>query len=285
MSSAANSIVREIQRDILEGSISLSSILRKARLAARKLDLKEFEKWILLEADGYKEIQNKDMPGYRNIRVTPRFFNPYNGWCPIFIQDNKLHEICSSVFIRQPIEEIETLSASTGELTTPYSKVVEDVLRRGMDLDFEIRGMVSPTSLLGIINSVKNTVLDWAVDLEKANVFGEGLGFSGQEKAQAANVTQNIYAQNIGNLGNVTGNSKVTSSVSDSTFNAGQVSTYIQQIRDTLPALPAAQREAVERELKALERDQSDISSVRRHFESIKTICEGAAGVITQALA
>lgn len=39
-----NSIVREIQSEILADKTPLSNILRKARLAARKLDVVDFER-------------------------------------------------------------------------------------------------------------------------------------------------------------------------------------------------------------------------------------------------
>lgn len=81
-----NSIVREIQSEILADEAQLSNILRKARLAARKLDLAEFEKWISNESDGYRDTAWIDLPDYRRIGATPRFFNPYRGWCPIIIR-------------------------------------------------------------------------------------------------------------------------------------------------------------------------------------------------------
>ena len=39
-------IVMELQREALEDNISIESLMRKAYLVARKLNLEEFEEWI-----------------------------------------------------------------------------------------------------------------------------------------------------------------------------------------------------------------------------------------------
>ena len=56
-------IVIELQREALDESISIESLMRKAYLVARKLNLKDFEEWISQEQNGYKQ----KVPEYRNI--------------------------------------------------------------------------------------------------------------------------------------------------------------------------------------------------------------------------
>ena len=56
-------IVIELQREALDEKISIESLMRKAYLVARKLNLKEFEEWISQEQNGYKQ----EVPEYRNI--------------------------------------------------------------------------------------------------------------------------------------------------------------------------------------------------------------------------
>ncbi len=109
-----NSIVREIQSEILSDDVRVANIVRKARLAARKLDLKDFEKWLIKESDGYKGIPVDEMPDYRKIGAIPRFFNPYRGWCPIIVEDEKIYELCHTTFLYQPIEELESYQLRHG---------------------------------------------------------------------------------------------------------------------------------------------------------------------------
>ena len=58
------SIVLELQKETLDETISIESLLRKAYLVAKKLKLKDFEEWINKEQNGY----NGQIPEYRNVR-------------------------------------------------------------------------------------------------------------------------------------------------------------------------------------------------------------------------
>lgn len=46
-------IVLELQREALSSNGDILSLLRKAYIIARKLDLKDFEKWVSCELNGY----------------------------------------------------------------------------------------------------------------------------------------------------------------------------------------------------------------------------------------
>ena len=273
-----SSIVREIQRDLIEESLSTSAILRKARLTAKKLDLRDFLQWIINESDGYKNIRAVDLPSYRRIAVIPKFFNPYNGWCPIFIEDKQIYELCRTGYAHQSIEEIEALGQSD-HLLYSYPNEICSYLRSRMEFDFEIRGVVSSTQLKGIPNAVRNVLLDWAVDLEHAGVMGEGLGFSNVDKSEAAAVTQNIYAQNIGNVGSVSDQSTVHNSISGNKFSLNLLGDYMNHIQSALPGVPDDSRGRIEREIKKLNDAQKsrDETTARRCLKAIQTICEGAA--------
>ena len=283
----SNSIVHEIQSEILAGKVPLSNILRKARLAARKLDLGDFEKWISNESDGYKNTAWDDLPEYRKISATPRFFNPYRGWCPIVIEDPQLYDLCHSVPVFQSIAELEGLLVSDGSLSYAYPPAIAKILRDGMDIQFDIRALVSKNQLESPINAVKNIVLDWAVDLEKAGISGEGLGFSAGDKKDARSVTQNIYAQNIGNLGNVSDKSSVSNTLANNTFTIGDIEKHVQQIRECLPALPIDTRERVSSELDKIEKNDAKGNSgaVKAAFAAIISVCEKAtSNIAAQAI-
>lgn len=90
-------------------------------------------------------------------------------------------------------------------------------------------------------------------------------------------MTQNIYAQNIGNLGNVSDNSTVTNNLTNNTFSADQIKTYVKQISDSIPALPVELRKPVAVELANIEALE-DTETAKARFKSIMTICENAVG-------
>ena len=55
---------------------------------------------------------------------------------------------------------------------------------------------------------IKDTVLDWALALERAGVTGEGMTFTAKEKEVAQTVIFNIYDSNIEQLNNAGQNQK-----------------------------------------------------------------------------
>lgn len=78
-------IVIQLEKEALDESVSIESLLRKAYLVARKLKLSDFEEWINNEQNGYK----REVPDYRMIHGEYRAWNPYRG-CTIIIHGGLL---------------------------------------------------------------------------------------------------------------------------------------------------------------------------------------------------
>jgi hypothetical protein len=78
---AMGSIVKQLQKDILNPQKRLTEILRTAKLIAAKLDLKDISDWIDKELNGYGKAVRDDLPAYRRVRGGAlKIFNPYRGW-------------------------------------------------------------------------------------------------------------------------------------------------------------------------------------------------------------
>ena len=60
-------ILQQIQSDLLDEDIALSSILRKAKVLATQLGSDELGKWVSQELDGY--ASDEDLPDYRTIHT------------------------------------------------------------------------------------------------------------------------------------------------------------------------------------------------------------------------
>jgi hypothetical protein len=58
-------LIQEIQREILDPSTQLSSILRKAKVMAYRLGNVKFKDWVNDELDGYHEREIDELPDYR----------------------------------------------------------------------------------------------------------------------------------------------------------------------------------------------------------------------------
>ena len=96
------------------------------------------------------------------------------------------------------------------------------------------------------MDRVRNLVLDWALDLEKNGILGEGMTFSDEEKKRASSQDININGNFQGIIGNVS-KSKVSQDFV-MTIDAGNfdsLSTYLEKL--SVPAAEvAALQEAIE---------------------------------------
>jgi hypothetical protein len=187
-------LVEELQGDALNRSVPITDLLRKARAVAVRLDRPDFADWIEREMSGYEDAGQ--LPRYRKLSGEVRYRDPYQGWMPI------LGARCELPCV-QPLSEIEALmseregSERAGSFVAPvpFAYLKSTCERLGFNADVKVH--IAHSRLVGIIDAVRNTVLDWALKLEKAGVHGEGLSFSPHEKRAA----QHIVIHNSGNIG------------------------------------------------------------------------------------
>ena len=97
----AEGIVLQLQEEALDENVDIETLLRKAYVVARKLQLKDFEEWITNEQNGYQ----KDVPEYRMIGGEIKAWNPYHGWIPV-IFDAKASDMFSRMPVKLPIAAI-----------------------------------------------------------------------------------------------------------------------------------------------------------------------------------
>ncbi|MFA6038128.1 MAG: hypothetical protein WC748_08435 [Legionellales bacterium] len=201
------SVVLELQSDCLDKDKAVIDILRKAFLVAKKLDLSEFESWISHELDGYPE--GVPVPSYRETICELKANNPYTGWIPYYIPDKEFDYKVRKRHITPPISEIEQLSQcdpEKGNLRIPLSGEEVIRLQKFGNCSFEICAFIPVTVMNKICSTVRNTLLSWAVNLEKQGIFGNDLLFTAEEKSKAMNQTTHIHIENFqGVLGNIEG--------------------------------------------------------------------------------
>lgn len=182
-------LVEQLQADSLDPNVTVSTLLRKVKLAAVKLKLGKVSDWVHGELTGYVG----EVPEYRVIFGRPVAHNPFNGWIPIH-GNAVFMETISKLPLHQSIPEIESLiSRDSGELLLPYAPRIIDGLNGMLGVQFARMGLsVDRSTLVGIVDSVRNAVLDWSLDLERAGVMGTGMGFSNDDQRKAASVSINI---------------------------------------------------------------------------------------------
>ena len=199
------SLIIELQRDALNEAINVSNLLRKAFVAAKKLKIQEFEKWIELELNGYYHLAELDwdrpedrlekLPKYRwvNGELKVRLLN--QRLVPWTFESPEEGKRLSRRSVLDPIGVIETIldnkSSSLVKITFPDDLKLKLCEHLG-DINSEPECHVPKSQLCKIQETVRNIILEWALKLEENGILGEGLVFSANEKETASNITFNI---------------------------------------------------------------------------------------------
>jgi hypothetical protein len=197
-----SSIILEIQADALNDNISIQSLLRKAYAVSIKLSIEESKQWIESEMNGYGAESN--VPLYRKIKGSLSAFNPVRGSIPVQIDDNEIEDKLSVMPFRQSIGQIESIIDKHAEgFLIPFTGRQLASLQNIMSSDLPFRLSYSATSLIPIVDNVRNTILQWALKLEQEGVTGENLSFSTDEVRRASMSTNINIANFQGVLGDV----------------------------------------------------------------------------------
>lgn len=190
------SLVLELQKLASDSKVSVAELARKALMVASKLGLSDFKRWIELELHGYV---NEDVPAYRIIGCQISAFNPYRGWIPIIFPDKKSAEAWTRVANRQSVGELEALvlkDDGEGRLQIPFPSHVAASLMEAICEDFFPNRFCARSQIVGILDAVRNTILEWALKLEEQSILGEGLTFS-EEEREKARTTDSVHIEHF----------------------------------------------------------------------------------------
>lgn len=193
---------------IIDGStdsaVKTSDLLRKVQVAARRVVAPEVEAWVKRELNGYDT--DDELPLYRTMTtvVNGLFTGPSHSRItqalpphPDFIDDFTVH-------MKQPLVELETFAESDKDAQSEWPawrvKAYEDsgAFAIGFYGLFSIWNVVTRPSLRGVIDTVRNKAMEFALDLqEEYPNAGESDGPTVETDTRLAtvvyNVTNNIY--------------------------------------------------------------------------------------------
>lgn len=191
-------IVLELEREALDDNISIESLMRKAYLVARKLNLNEFEEWITQEQNGYK----CQVPEYRNIAGEIKAWNPYHGWIPMVLSAD-IADMISKMPLSTSISELQDVyNSSDSTIALSVNGKLTEWFNEHTDfMPTKYQFFSSKSELYRIMSTVRNKILDWALLLDENGIVGEGMTFTDVEKKTAQNTqvinnyTNNFYAE------------------------------------------------------------------------------------------
>lgn len=210
-------IIIELQKLSIDSNCDVLSLLRKAYLVSRKLDINDFQEWITYELNGYDNFDK--IPDYRIITGTLKGFNPYRGWIPVIIPNQELEKTICTHKLHDSIPSLITLidNADNNHLSLQLPGAVIQTIcsMTGHDANYELQ--ISPNSISNVVEQVKNKILDWSLLLEETGILGNDLQFSDTEKELVHSSPKIInYVSNF--YGNID-NSKLQQGTNNSSIN------------------------------------------------------------------
>ena len=283
-------LVPELVNMASDPAMSASDLLRRALVVARRLAVPELVDWISSEMNGYPH--GATLPDYRVIYGELMAYNDARGHdIPCGVPDDKTAEYLRRHPEHQSIPVLEQLLASNVQLIRHFSPSIERQLEESMMIPMRPKLVFSRPQVQGIIELVRNRILEWALDLEGRGIIGDGMSFTQQEK-------QAVQEQHF-HFDNVSGSQiQISSNGSTQTQANPTTGTDLDALRGLIEALGAAlDRGAVQGdaadELRAeLATLKAQAASPKPKWEiikatarSIKTVAEGAAGSILGELA
>jgi hypothetical protein len=212
-------LVEQLQLDAMDPSVPVSTLLRKVKVAAVKLGLDDALTWVENELGGYKS----DLPDYRLGRGQTVGWNPYHGWQPIHFADPKTADVVGSLNFFEPIASYEALlDNGEGPFQLPLPNQAVAALNETFQFDVpRVSNNVPRGVIVQIVQHVRDMVLNWALELARAGVTGEGLGFTPAERQRAtgAHITIGTFHGSF-NAGDAVGaNSRINQGSHDSSTN------------------------------------------------------------------
>lgn len=233
------SVVLELQQEILSTNCDILSALRKAHVIARKLDLVEFDNWIQGELQGYKK--HSEIPDYRSVHGSLQAWNPYRGWIPAIIPSSEMEQTICNHKLRDSLSSLIELynNNSTGSFEIQFNGEILSALNEMFDVPIEMKFVlkVGAHQLKGIIEHIKDYLLQWTMDLEQAGIMGEGLSFTSEEKsaAQTLSGTINNYYGTTSVINAPVNNSPIVNGNSNTAnFNYNDVERIMAELSDAL---------------------------------------------------
>jgi fructose-specific phosphotransferase system component IIB len=244
------SLIEQLQAGATDGSTPITDLLRKAKLAAYKLQSEDFAAWTEKELSGYSGVLDQNIPEYRNIAGEFKARNPFHGWQPV--------GLTTQTYMRHPIAQIEQIALNdSGYAVMGIPDDLAAEFRRRMNIPLDVRLHTPCASLFNIIDGVRNSVLDWSIKLERLGVVGHGLSFTPAEvqRAQAMSIQNHFHAPVAGfhqGTGTITGTTQNNSSATPEEM-ADALASLISALQSSPVALPAATTElaAVQKEVAA----------------------------------
>jgi len=209
-------LLEEIQTLAVDSSTDVAALLRKCKLLAARLQTVELEQWVTHEANGYPD--DVPVPEYRtwSVQLKGHFAGPFgsainNAPIPFAVLPAEVRKKYEGYECRQSIASIEglmgknkngVLSVVTGDMALFLGNKVY----RGYNC-IQAWGEFGTMALIEVVNSVRNRVLDFAIEIWKLDPKAGELGPQ-QSAIGAKRMTQIFNTTVYGGSANLVGSAE-----------------------------------------------------------------------------
>lgn len=275
-------LVLDLEQKALNKTISITDLLRTALTVAVKLNALDFEKWINNELNGYQNIKDTMIPSYRFIDGVAKYHNPFHGWCDVVWATQEQYNDLKHIAIHEKISEIEAFTLFDGVLSRDFSV---DVQKQFLE---DAHGLIPKIifgkhQFIGILDSVKTKILQWALDLERKGIVGEDMTFNENEQRAAEHITINNYirhAEYSNFQQGVTNSMNIESNNGD---NINLIKSFLEELKEISTKIEdLADRNEINADISTIEQQLKSpnpkINIIHELLKSIRTIIEGAGG-------
>ena len=164
-----SSVFQQLKNEAVRSDAKISDLLRKAKIhISRDVSQKDFLSWINNELNGYHN--GEKVPGYRVVQGEPRGWNPYNtSWIPFIHDHSEIQETISKRGVNSSVSELEDLlqkDSGNQQIQMPYPADAQKLMSEGVGLQTQFSLFLSPTVVVGILESVRNKLIDHLVELD-----------------------------------------------------------------------------------------------------------------------
>ncbi|TPG77362.1 hypothetical protein [Pseudomonas arsenicoxydans] len=273
-------LVLELQSDVLKESVSILSLLRKARALSVKLNVTTIDQWLEHEMNGYP--RGVSIPEYRHVLGKVICRDPYRGWIPLEIRNPELLENLSQRMLHQPVSALcqftESKEGDSLLLQFPPKMAAQIMKGCGCEPGLEI----ALNLINGVISTVRNKILDFALELEKQGIHGEGMTFTNEEKMAANNISYSINIENMTGSQLQQGTTGSTQTYTKSADLDG-ISAFVEKLLPAIGELSnSTNRDQLQSDLETirslLKAPTPKTGMIRECLRSVKTVLEGTTG-------
>lgn len=233
------SLLDEIRSDLVNELADLSNTLRKAKMLARAIRLPEFREWVDFELNGYPEVEK--VPSYRRFRPTNlgTFAGPFNSGVknmvlPIYNLPPEIKELAENFIFFEGVGALEALAAQapdSHQWKWPQEMVLlaqQAIKLTGGMVLVDAHQPIPAHAISGVLDQVKNKLLDFVLDLQESNITSEDLNNRAVEPELARNIFNNINIYGDRNI--VAGGARVNQRVN--TVEKGDLTSLVSFLRE-----------------------------------------------------